>query len=75
MNKKEFLKKQHNTFHNELLVWTSMNITDEKLEDDTVLFFDYPEGRYSITLENLKKEAKKEVEKLAIKIEKKNASK
>jgi hypothetical protein len=60
-NTKKFLKEQGNTFHIELLTLVNTQRTDEDLTPSTVLFFDYPEGRYSITFEELQKKAKVEI--------------
>lgn len=63
MTHSEFLQKQGNTFHIRLLryyyLMTSIK-EQNKQKDDDILFFDFPEGKYSITFLNLKEEADKE---------------
>lgn len=51
------------TFHIRLLQYTRMYTTPKemkKLKDEDVMFFDMPDGRYSITWLDLKKKADEE---------------
>lgn len=63
MTTSEFLEKQGDTFHIRLLKFYYLSTSPEEQKnqkDDDILFFDFPEGRYSIIFLDLKEEADKE---------------
>jgi len=63
MTASEFFAKQGEDLHIRLLTFYTMYTNEKeriKQLDDDILFFEFPEGRYSITYEDLKKEADKE---------------
>ena len=63
MTNSEFLKKQGETFHIRLLKFYYLMTSQEEQQaqkDDDVLFFEFDEGKYSITFLDLKEEADKE---------------
>jgi hypothetical protein len=60
---KEWLDKQGESFHIRLLIYYNQYTSDEeqeKQQDTDVLFFDFPDGRYSITYLELKEKADEE---------------
>lgn len=63
MTASEFFAKQGEDLHIRLLTFYNMYTNEkEKLKqlDDDILFFEFTEGRYSITYEDLKKKADEE---------------
>lgn len=56
----EWLDKQGESFHIRLMLYYNQYTSDEekeKQQDTDVLFFDFPDGRYSITYLDLKERA------------------
>lgn len=63
MSTEEFLKDKSSNFHLELLRYYYMmaDKKEQKKQKDTdILFFEFPEGRYSIKFEDLKERANEE---------------
>jgi len=70
MNKetKKFLKNKGNTFHLGLLTFFNMRDNKEEIDENMVLLYSYPDGRYSLTLKDLRLRAKDEMNKIAKKL-------